>query len=142
MVRVPSPNFSVERMAAGRASWENRAPGVGHHRSPRRYGLSHDSIMFFVFWFCASILVMWVLLMVSGWLSIRWSRRSPERRSALRLALAVVPVLVGLFLFRFHLRWTMNDVTMNLSWPFVIPISVGVFAIISWFRARRSQTNA
>jgi hypothetical protein len=36
----------------------------------------------------------------------------------------------------------MNDVTMNLSWPFVIPISVGVFAIISWFRARRSQTNA
>lgn len=98
--------------------------------------------MFFVFCFVVAILVMWVLLMVSGWLSIRWSRRSPERRSALRLALAVVPVLVGLFLFRFHLRWTMNDVTMNLSWPFVIPISVGVFAIISWFRARRSQTNA
>jgi energy-coupling factor transporter transmembrane protein EcfT len=92
--------------------------------------------MFLVFCFVAAILVAWVLLMVSGWLSLRWSRRIPERRSALRLVLAVVPVLVGLFLFRFHLRWTMNNVTVNLSWPFVIPISIGVFAIVVAVRRR------
>jgi hypothetical protein len=92
--------------------------------------------MFFVFCFVVAILVAWVLLVVSGWLSIRWSRRMPERRVKLRLVLAILPVLAGLFLFKFHLRWMMNNVTMNLSWPFVIPIVIGIIAIMFWFRPR------
>ena len=98
--------------------------------------------MFMVYCFVAIIAVTWVLLTMSGWLSLRWSRTNPERRRGLRLALAILPLLVGLWLFRFHLRWTMNSFTMNLSWPFVIPMVLGAAAIVCWFRPRGRRTSA
>lgn len=97
--------------------------------------------MFYVYCIVVAIFVAWLLLVVSGWLSIRWSRRTPERRPALRLILAMMPVLVGLILFQAHLRWSMNDTTMNLSWPFIVPIGIGIIAIVFWFRARCGRVD-
>ena len=54
----------------------------------------------------------------------------------LRLGKAIVPVLVSSFMLRFHLRWRMNDMTMNLSWPIAIPILIGSAAILFWLRAQ------
>ena len=96
--------------------------------------------MFFVFCIVVAILVAWLLLMASGWLSLRWSRRNPKTRMIPRLILAVVPVLAGFFLFRFHLRFTWNNTAVNLSWPFTLPIALGIIAIVFWLRAERGQS--
>lgn len=95
--------------------------------------------MAFVFCCVLAILVAWVLLVLSAMLSLCWSRGSPDRRPALRLVLAIVPVLAGLFLCEFHLRWTMDGTTLNLSWPFVIPTGLGIVALVAWWRARRRR---
>ncbi len=94
--------------------------------------------MIYVLLVVAVIAVCWVILVLSGCLSVVWSRRAPERRSALRLVMALVPLLFGGFLFRFHLRWTMNNWSMNLSRPFALPMALGLVALVYWFRARRS----
>src|SRR5688572_377532 len=89
----------------------------------------------------AAIGATWLTLLVSGWLSLRWTRRAPTERPILRLSMAVLPVFLGSFLFGFHLRWRMNDVTINLSWPFAMPIAIGVFALIFWIRAQWRLRN-
>jgi hypothetical protein len=93
--------------------------------------------MLLVLCMVAAIIAGWLALSVSAWLSWRWTRKTPERRAANRFVMALVPVLLGLFLFNFHLRWQLNGVTMNLSWPFALPIALGVLALYAWFRASR-----
>ena len=94
--------------------------------------------MLFVFLVVAAIVMVWLLLMVGGWLSLRGSRRSPERHTTRRLLLAMIPILLGFFLLNFHLRFSTNGAVSNLSWPFVVPIGLGIVALVAWFRARQS----
>ena len=53
----------------------------------------------------------------------------------LRLSMALVPILLGSVLVGIHLRWRMNAVTMNLSWPFALPILIGGVALFHWLPA-------
>jgi cytochrome bd-type quinol oxidase subunit 2 len=92
-----------------------------------------------VFGVVAAIVVTWLALVASAWLSWRWTRRSPERRARRRLVMALVPVVVGTFLLNFHLRFQFNGPTMNLSWPFALPVGIGVLALYCWLRARRGE---
>jgi hypothetical protein len=98
--------------------------------------------MFMVFCLVAIIGVIWVLLTMSAWLSFRWSQTNPDRHRALRLTMAMLPMLGGFGLFSFHLRWTMNGFSINLSWPFVIPTVLGVVAIVRWFRPPGRRSGA
>jgi tryptophan-rich sensory protein len=84
-------------------------------------------------------LAVWLLLMVSGALSIAWSRRSPATRSATRLILALVPVGLGIAVFNFHIQFTFNELQMGLGPFFLLPVILGIVAIIYWIRARRQN---
>ncbi len=92
--------------------------------------------MFIVYCFVAVIVLIWGLLMMSGWCSLRWTRTNPDGRRGFRFLFALVPVFIGLLLLSFHLRWTMNSFSLNLSWPFVFPVGLGAAALVFWVRAR------
>lgn len=92
--------------------------------------------MLAVYCIVAAIAAVWLMLTMSAALSLRWTRAAPERRATLRLVMALTPVLLGLLLLNFHLRWQLNDVTMNLSSPFAVPILLGAFALFFWVRNR------
>jgi hypothetical protein len=98
--------------------------------------------MFVVFCLAAIIGVVWVLLTMSGWLSFRWSRTEPDGRRVLRLAMAIVPFLLGLWLCLFQLRLTVNSFSLNLSWFFVVPTALGAAAIVRWFRPPGRNVSA
>ena len=59
----------------------------------------------------------------------------------LRLSMALVPLLLGSFMFGFHLQWRMNNLTLNLSWPFALPIALGSAAFLFWLRAQWKLRN-
>jgi hypothetical protein len=86
-----------------------------------------------------AIIAVWILLVVSSCLSIRWTRRTPDRRPALRLVMALVPALLGLLLANFHLYCQFNDLHVNLSWPFLVPMVIGIVGVVCWIRARRGR---
>ena len=98
--------------------------------------------MFFVLCVVVGIAIAWLLLMASGALSLRWSRRYPRARPVPRLVLAVVPVLAGAVLLGLHLRFTINQSKYDLSMPFVFPVTLGLVAVIAWFRARENTDHA
>ena len=81
------------------------------------------------------IAIVWLLMMISGWLSLRWSRKSPEKRIGLRLFLAAASMLVGYYVFSLKPTLSMNDVSYNLGWVFILPMALGIVAFICWVRA-------
>jgi len=91
--------------------------------------------MVLVFLFIAAVFAVWLLLLVSGWLSLRRTRRDPLRQPWRRLFLALSPILLGYTLFRYHLSFKINALGMNLSWPFAVPIALGTLALYFWIRA-------
>jgi len=93
--------------------------------------------MFFVFCLMIAIVVLWVVLMASTLLSLRWSRRDSGTRVAVRLIMAIVPVLIGYFLATFHLRFSMDGSSVNVSRPFVLPVISGIVATACWLLAQR-----
>jgi hypothetical protein len=98
--------------------------------------------MFFVLCIAVAIAVMWLVLMASAALSLRWSRRYPGTRPRLRLVMAVIPVLLGALALGMHLRFSVNQSKFDLSLPFVFPITLGLLAVIAWFRAKEKPTPA
>ena len=91
--------------------------------------------MLLVFFVVAAIVTLWLALVASAWRSLRLTRKTAEQQAARRLVMALAPVLLGFFLFNFHLRFQWNGATMNLSWPFALPIALGTWALYSWIRA-------
>jgi len=98
--------------------------------------------MLFVLCVVVGIAIAWLLLMVSGGLSLRWSRRYPQARPILSLIMGVVPVLAGATLLGLHLRFTVNHSKYDLSLPFVFPVTLGLIAVIAWFRAREGTDDS
>lgn len=88
------------------------------------------------------VFIVWLSLTMSALASLRRARRAPGARSPLGLVMAVVPVLIGYFLFRFNLRISFNAISANVSWLFAIPIVIGIVAIIFWFRPTGATGNA
>jgi hypothetical protein len=97
--------------------------------------------MIFVLLVAVVVLAAWLLLMASGALSIAWSRRSPSTRSATRLILAVVPVGLGIGMFNAHIQFTFNELQMGLGPFFLIPVILGIVAIVYWIRARQQNRD-
>ena len=92
--------------------------------------------------FIAFVVVgLWLVLVASGALSILWSRRSPKTASAARLALAVVPIGFGVVMFQTRPEFTFNQVHFSLGWIFIIPMLLGVAAILFWILARQQNGN-
>jgi hypothetical protein len=98
--------------------------------------------MFIVFCFVLVIALTWVLLTASAWLSFRWNGANPDRRRGVTLVLALLALLLGLLLFKFHLRFTLNSLSMDLSWPFAVPMLLGAAALFRWFRSRGRRSSA
>lgn len=88
----------------------------------------------------AVALLAWAALSFCGWTSQRWTRRSPDTRSVARIVLACVPVLLGLLCLKAEFRWTGEDdwFAFDLSWLFLLPVALGMTALVTWFSARRS----
>jgi hypothetical protein len=103
-----------------------------------------DSESIQVYAIVAVALLVWAALSLSGWSSLRWSRRSPDTRRIARFSLAIVPVLLGLLCLTAEIRWSGEDewFTFDLSWLFLLPVALGVAALIAWFRAKRRSGHA
>jgi hypothetical protein len=56
--------------------------------------------------------------------------------------MAVVPVVLGWFLLRFHIQFQMNNVKLRLSWLFIVPMIVGTAAVLSWLLTSWRRRNA
>jgi L-asparagine transporter-like permease len=93
--------------------------------------------MLLVYSLVAALVVIWLMLTSSAMLSLYWTRSQPQRRSKFRMVMALLPLLLGFIFLNFHLRFQMNDFTMNLSWPFAVPTAFGAIALYFWMRARR-----
>ena len=91
--------------------------------------------MLLVYSIVAFIIAVWLLLSLSAYLSVRWTRKDPVSKPWPRLWMALLPILLGYALFGYHLRFQMNDLTMNLSWPFAVPITIGSAALYLWLRS-------
>jgi hypothetical protein len=97
--------------------------------------------MFLVFCVVAAIVVTWILLTISGWTSLRRTLKAPHSRAWPRLVMALLPMLIGYFLFNFNLRFSLNGKAMNLSWPFAIPMALGTVALYYWLRVDPRQSK-
>jgi hypothetical protein len=56
--------------------------------------------------------------------------------------MALVPIFIGWFLFRYHLRFQLNRLHGNLSWPFAFPIIIGCVAVFCWVRVSWKRRNS
>ena len=92
----------------------------------------------------AVTLIVWAALSVSGWSSLRWSRRSPDTRRLPRIVLAMLLVLLGLLCLKADIRWSGEDdrFTVDLSWFFLLPVALGAAALAKWLRVRRRLHHA
>jgi len=101
-----------------------------------RKNLNLDSDNIQVYSSVAITFLIWAALSFSAWFSFRRSRRAPGTRRAVCFVLAVVPVLLGLLCFKAQIRWSGEDdwFTVDLSWLFLIPVVLGVAALVFWFR--------
>ena len=100
--------------------------------------LDSDDIQ--VFASVAVTILVWAAFSFSAWSSLRRSRRAPGTRRVARFIRASVPVLLGLLGLRAQIRWSGEDdwFTFDLSWLFLLPVTLGVAALVAWFRTMRS----
>jgi hypothetical protein len=86
----------------------------------------------------AIALFIWAALSFSGWSSLRWSRHSPDTRRVACFIFASLPLLLGLVCFKAEIRWSGEDdwFSFDLSWLFLLPVALGIAALLTWFRAR------
>jgi len=83
-------------------------------------------------------LLLWLGLCWASWRSAAWSRRSSGNRKGVRLALAIIPLLVALLCLTAEIRFTSenNGFSVDASWLFLVHAGLGTWALIEWFKAR------
>ena len=90
--------------------------------------------MFLVLCIAAVVLLIWVLLVASAVSALR-RKDLPPRKRFLR---GVIPVVAGAVMLGIHLRVTVNQFSFNLSLAFLVPVVLGLLAVVAWFRAKQN----
>ena len=98
--------------------------------------------MFLVFIIFLAVLAVWVVLTMTGWKALRWSKSTDDKQRKKSFIVGIVSLVFAVFLLRFHIQFSFHDLHLSLSWLFILPTVLSAWAVVNCIKKKLYPQNS